>query len=111
MAGMILLIGALFVGARFLGASDKLVPATIVYRLPEGTVRIESEARPAGKDELLARFVANDLGARTEARQLTHLPPGTIDLSIILTAAPGESTQHRTVEISRDAVVTVDLTR
>ena len=111
MAGMILLIGALFVGARFLGASDRLVPATIVYRLPEGTTRLESEARASGKDVLLARFVANELGAQREARQVTHLPPGTIDLTIVLTAAPGESAEHRTVEIVRDAVVTVDLTR
>jgi hypothetical protein len=108
---MILLIGALFVGARFLGASDRLVPVTIVYRLPEGTTRLSSEARPAGQDTLLARFVVNELGAQREARQTTHLPPGTIELSIVLTAAPGESTEHRTVEIRRDAIVTVDLDR
>ena len=108
---MILLLGALFVGAKFFGASDKLVPATIVYRLPADATALEVEVRASGHDELLARFLANVRGEREE-RQKTHLPPGTHELAIVLTTASGGAhSEKRTVEIARDAVVTVDLER
>jgi hypothetical protein len=107
-ASTLLLIGVLFLGARFLSSSDKLVPATIVYRVPAGATRLESEIH-AG-DAMLARFAAALTPGQTEARQKPRLPPGTHTLEIQLTDGEGVHATTRTVEIARDAVVTVDLT-
>jgi hypothetical protein len=108
-AGFVLLIGALFVGAKLMGASERLVPATIVYKLPAGATELESEARPVGKDLVVARFVAAHFEDAHELRQPTHLPPGSLELTITLTRAAGATTLHRRVEVARDALVTVDL--
>ena len=109
-ASFILLIGVLFLGARFLGSREKLVPATIVYKLPAGTSRLEAEFRESGKDTLVARQVAAELQVAREVRQAIQLPPGTLDLSVTLTSDAGAETRtRRTIEVARDAVVTVDL--
>ena len=108
-ASSLLLIGALFVGAKLLGASDKLVPATLVYRLPAGATRLDAEVGPPGGDAVLARFVVALVPAQAEAQQKTRLPPGTHEVRVSLATPAGEQLSTRTVEISRDAVVTLDL--
>ena len=110
-ASTLVLIGVLFLGARFLSSSDKLVPATIVYRLPEGTTHLETEIRSPDGEAQLARFVANPAAGQREATEKPRLPPGTHTLRIQLEDAAGVRALDRTVDIVRDAVVTVDLTR
>ncbi len=108
-ASMLALIGVLFLGARFFGSSDKLVPATIVYRVPPGTTRLEAEVFAPGTDTPLARFVSVVSTGPTELEQKTRLPPGTHELRITLTGPDGETQARRTIDVVRDARVTVDL--
>jgi hypothetical protein len=107
-AGFILLIGVLFVGSRFLGARDRLVDATLVYDLPEGTKHLEVEAFVRGQDAPVARLVANALDHAPSVTQKTKLPPGPLQLVVTVDDSAPEK---RSIEVSAGAVVTIDLRR
>jgi hypothetical protein len=107
-AGFILLIGVLFVGSRFLGARDRLVDATVVYKLPEGTKHLEALAFVHGQDAPVARLVANELDHAPDVTQKTKLPPGALQLVVTLDDGAPEK---RSIEVAAGAIVTVDLRR
>lgn len=107
-ASFVLLVGAVLVGAKLFTAHDKLVPCTIVYRLPPGTTRLEATVRAPAGDEPLARYVTVvDRGAE-EARQATRLPPGDHVVDVAITVDGVQSQRSRRVQVVRDAVITVD---
>jgi hypothetical protein len=89
-ASLVLLVGAVLVGAHLLSARDKLVPVAMTYALPAGVVRLEVEIRRPGGGETVARFMSRP-GGKRELRHTTRVPPGELEAEIELewAQAPG----------------------
>ena len=108
LAGLVVLVGAIVVGGYLLRARDRVVPVEIHYVLgdPTGLSRLEAVYRERGDDEVVARFATEML--RSEVVQKTRLPRGELDVEIRLGEGPPV---RRTVEVSRDAVIRLELAR
>lgn len=107
-ASIILLVGAVLLITRFVGHRDELVPVVIVYDLGERQAeRLEAIVRRPGTDDELARFVRH--GASEKVRQKTRLRPGDYEIEIVVVGGGEPIRTRRTIQVHRDAVITVRL--
>jgi hypothetical protein len=108
LAGLVLLLGALWVGAYLMGAAEKVVPVEIHYVLGDPPVapRLEAVFRQEGSTEPIARF-ATEMVSRDVVHR-TRLPKGRHVVEITLGDGP---TVTRTIDAQRDAVIRLELSR
>lgn len=106
-AGLVLLIGALFIGARLFQSSSSLASVTIAYQLPPGTQALEARIARAAGGAPVAEFQTKLVG--DEVRQKTRLTPGAYDVNVTLTVAGAARTEKRRIDVTGDGTITIDL--
>ncbi len=112
-ASLVVLIGALLVGAQlFNAASHGPVPVEIHYLLGDPPVAsgLDVVFSPAGGGPAVARFETRLVGP--DVKQTTRLPAGAQVMDITIVGPGGERHSiQRTIEASRGAVIRLDLSR
>jgi hypothetical protein len=113
LAGLVLLVGAVLIGGKLLGAFQSgPVPIEIHYLLgdPPVAAALEVVAAREGGGPAVGRFETTLVGP--DVKQATRLPGGrqTLDITLV-SAAGGRHTVQRTLDVERGAVVRIDLSR
>src|SRR5262245_9378462 len=106
---MLVLVGLIFVGARFFGVIGAgPVPVEIHYLLGPEPTAVEVALRSRGT--AVASFETSLVGP--DVVEKTRLPAGDVDLEITLVGAGGaRRTVGRTIQAERGAVIRIDLSR
>ena len=110
LAGLVLLLGAIFVGGYLLRAGDRVVPVEVHYRLgdPAGVTRLEAVFTRPGDPEVVARFATEMIGP--EVVQKTRLPKGELVVEIRLGDGGGLGPPlRRSLEARKDALIRLEL--
>ena len=109
-AGFAVLLGGLWVGSRFLAASQKMVSTTVRYLLatPPPT-EIEAVYRKVGDPDPVGRFTSSLTGAPVVHK--AHLPKGEIEVTVRLGPGGSGGTAVRRFEADEDRDVTLSLER
>jgi hypothetical protein len=110
-AGAVLLVGALLIGAHLLDSSARgPVPVEIHYRLgdPPVATALEVLFAPEGGGPAAASFETRLVSP--DVKHITRLPAGRHVMDITMTARSGaRRTVRRTIEASRGAVIRLEL--
>ena len=110
LAGLVLLIGALLLGARLLRLNERLVKVEIAYELgdPPAADRLEAVIVPReGGSAPLAEYEAMD--TRPVMTQKLSLPPGLYRVDVTLVAAGRTRRVTRDIDVGRGARIELDL--
>jgi hypothetical protein len=113
LVSLVALVGLILVGTKFFGVfTGGPVAVEIHYGLGEPPVAdaLEVAFVPAGGDAPVARFETKLVGP--DVAEHTRLPSGPHRLEITLIGAGGaRRTVERTIEVQRNAVIRIDLSR
>lgn len=109
LAGGLVLIGAILLGAHFLDLGRRLATVEIRYQLgdPPRAQALRAVVRRAGDGEQVAI-----LDTRLVGPVVTHRPrlrPGSYQVDLELDTPAGKVTARRALEVEGDATVTIDL--
>jgi hypothetical protein len=105
-AGLVLLLGALVVGAQLFSASGRQVDVTLVVQVPADVTRVDATLRLEGDPEPLARLAGTPQGG--QLRHAARLPPGSYQVEVSLEGEGPARVQTRRAQVVSDAVITLD---
>ncbi len=105
--GLVLLLGALFVGAKLLSAQGQMASVSIHYKLPAGAASLEATVVSLKSDEPVATFSTRMVAG--DVTQTTRLKPATYRVRATVLVGGEERRAERRIEVTKGADIYVDL--